>query len=125
MKVKEVMKQPYVIEKDVTLNEVAKIMSSKQIGSLIYLVDGRIKGIITDTDLVRNYGSREKVSGIMSKNVITVNSNDNIENAAELMRKNNIKRLPVLEKDRLVGIITVTELIAHSDELEEEFFFDD
>lgn len=125
MKVREAMKQPFVIEKDMTLREAAKIMSLKQIGSLIFISDEKIKGILTDTDLVRNFSSTGKVSGVMSKNVISIGSNENIEKAAELMRKNAIKRLPVLENGKLVGIITITELIAHSDELEEEFFFDD
>jgi CBS domain-containing protein len=124
MKVKDVMRQPFIIEKDMGLREAAKIMSSKGIGSLIFMAGDKIKGIITDTDLVRNFSSNGKVANAMSKNVISISPDDSIEKAAALMRKNSIKRLPVLDNGRLVGIITVTDLIAHSDELEEDFFFD-
>lgn len=124
MKVKEVMKQPFIIEKDMGLREAAKIMSSKGIGSLIFMTGDKIKGIITDTDLVRNFSSNGKVANVMSKNVITISPDDSVEKAATLMRKNSIKRLPVLDDGRLVGIITVTDLIAHSEELGDDFFFD-
>lgn len=124
MKVKEVMKQPFIIEKDMGLREAAKIMSSKGIGSLIFMTGDKIKGIITDTDLVRNFSSNGKVANVMSKNVITISPDDSVEKAATLMRKNSIKRLPVLDDGMLVGIITVTDLIAHSEELGDDFFFD-
>jgi len=124
MKVKEVMKQPFVVDKDISLKEAAKIMSSNGIGSLIFVSGNDIRGIITDTDLVRNYDSSAKIKSIMSAKVITISPDENLENAAQLMRKNAIKRLPVVDNGKLVGIVTVTELIAHADELDDEFFFD-
>lgn len=125
MRVKDVMKQPFVVEKDIGLNEAAKIMGAKNIGSLIFLSDGKIKGIITDTDLVRHFNSNVKISGIMSKNVVTTKPNDTLDSAAGLMKKKGIKRLPVVEDNKLVGIITITDLIANSEELDDDFFFDD
>ena len=125
MRVKDVMKQPFVTEKDISLGEVAKIMSAKGIGSLIYLSDGKIKGIITDTDLVRHFNSSSKISGVMSKNVVTIKPDETLEYAARVMRKNGIKRLPVVDNNKLVGIITITDLIANSEELDDEFFFDE
>jgi len=124
MKVRDVMKQPFVIEKDMAIKDVAKIMSSKNIESLIFLSGGYVKGIITDSDLVRNFSSSGKVKSIMSTDVVTIGSNENLDNAAQKMKKHNIKRLPVVDDDKLVGIITVTELIANSDEIDEDFFFD-
>jgi len=125
MKVKDVMRQPFVIEKDMSLSEVAQIMSSKNVGSLIFLADGKIKGLITDTDLVRNFDSKAKASVVMSKEVVTIGPKETLDDAATKMRKNSIKRLPVVDNNKLVGIVTITDLIANAEELEEDFFFDD
>ncbi len=125
MRVKEIMKRAIVIEQDVKVREAAGIMSEKRIGSLIVLKGKKIVGIITERDIMRNVNKlNRKVSDIMSKNVITIDKEDSIDDAASLMANHKIKKLPVLENRRLVGIITATDLIANSDELNEEFFFD-
>jgi CBS domain-containing protein len=125
MLVKDLMKQPLVIEKDISLSEAAKIMSSKDIGSLVFLSNGKITGIVTERDLMRNFGKSEKVSHAMSKKVITVNAEETLDRAAEIMRDNEIKRLPVVDdKEKLVGIITQTDLANHFEALEEDFFFE-
>ena len=46
----------------------------------------------------------------MSKNIKTINSNDRVEKALDLIKKNKIKRLPVISGDKLVGIVTVTDI---------------
>jgi CBS domain-containing protein len=125
MKVKSVMKEPIIVSENISLGEAAKLMSSKGIGSLIVLENSILEGIITDTDLVRNFESKSKIYDVMSKNVITIRPEDNLDTAATRMKKNKIKRLPVVDKDKIVGIITATDLIANSDSLEEDFFFDD
>jgi len=125
MKVKEIMKRAIVVEKDVKVREAARIMSEKNIGSLMVLEGKKIVGIVTERDIMRNVNKlNRKVSDIMSKNVITIDEEDSIDDAASLMSRYKIKRLPVLENGRLVGIITATDLIANADELNEEFFFD-
>ena len=60
----------------------------------------------------------------MSKNVVTIEQEENIDFAAREMRENKIKRLPVVKNSKLVGIVTATDLIANSDELNENFFFE-
>ena len=54
----------------------------------------------------------------MSKKIITIDCNDNLEDAAEIMARNKIKRLPVVSKNELVGIITASDLVAHVDGFE-------
>lgn len=125
MKVSEIMHSPVSIEDNLSLKEAAKTMSEKKIGSLIIIRDKRIVGILTENDIITNIQHLEtQVSKVMSKNVVTIDSQENISNAAIIMGKNKIKRLPVLKKDALVGIITATDLLANSEEIDEPFFFD-
>jgi len=125
MKVNEVMNRAVVIEENIKLKEAAKIMSEKRIGSLIILRGDKIIGIITESDVLKNISKLdENISKVMSKNVITVEENENLDDAALTMAKNKIKRLPVLKKGSLVGIVTATDIIANSEELNEQFFWE-
>jgi len=124
MQVKELMKQPYIVEKDISLVDVARIMSSKGIGSLLLVSNGKIKGIVTESDLLRNFGKRKRISQVMSKSIISIVSDESVEEALELMRDNKIKRLPVVDvKNKLVGIISMTDIAANLDKIEGDFFF--
>lgn len=124
MLVKEIMKRPFVVEKDISLAEAAGIMSEKRIGSLIFSSGDKIKGIVTETDLVRNFSKHEKISQAMTSKVKTIGPVENLDRAAEVMRENKIKRLPVIDNGKLVGIVTLTDIMANFEALEEEFFFD-
>jgi CBS domain-containing protein len=125
MKVSEAMNKAVTIESDMKLKQVAGIMSDRKIGSLIVLDNEKIAGIITERDILKNVGRLDsKVVSIMSKNVITIDADENINNAALLMAKNKIKRLPVVKKGKLAGIITATDVIANSPGLNESFFFE-
>jgi len=125
MKIKEIMNKAIAIDHDLSVREAARIMSNRNIGSLIVLKKNKIAGIITERDVLKNIGSLgKKISGVMSKSVITIGHNDSLDNAAILMTEKQIKRLPVIDKDKLVGVITATDLVANSDVLNEDFFFD-
>lgn len=123
MKVSEIMNKAFVVDEGISVKEAAKLMSSKGIGSLIVMNKDKMVGIVTEKDVTKNVSRLgEKVGGIMSQNLITIGKNESIDDAAELMRKHKIKRLPVVSKGELVGIVTATDLIENSDELNEEFF---
>jgi CBS domain-containing protein len=125
MKVSEVMNKVMVVDDNISLKQAAKIMSDKNIGCLIVTKNDKILGIITESDIVKNVNALEKkVSQVMNKNVACVDREDEINQAARLMAEKKIKRLPVLKGDELVGIITVTDLIANAEELDDDFFFD-
>ena len=124
MQIKELMKQPYVVEKDVSLIEVAKLMSSRNIGSVLFVNKGRALGIITESDLLKNFGRHAKISQIMSKNIIGISPEQNVDEALKIMKENKIRRLPVVDKKKnLVGIISMTDIAANSDRIEGDFFF--
>ncbi|OGJ15705.1 hypothetical protein A3K73_02975 [Candidatus Pacearchaeota archaeon RBG_13_36_9] len=125
MKVKQIMNKAVVIDHDMSLKEAAQIMSHRNIGSLIVLKGNRITGIITEKDIMSNISSlNKKVSEAMNKNVVTIEKNESLDNAALLMTEKKIKRLPVTDKESLVGIITATDIIANSDILNEAFFLE-
>lgn len=125
MLVKEIMNKAIAVDHDISIKEASEIMSKSKIGSLIILRDSAVIGIITEKDLSENVGnSGKRISTIMSKNVIKVSPYDELDIAAELMSKHKIKRLPVLDNGKLVGIITASDLIAHIDDLEDDFFIE-
>ncbi len=125
MRVSDIMNKVIAIEEKTTVKEAAKIMAERGIGSVIVLKGDNIKGIITDRDILRNIGkSSKKVSAIMSQNVVTVDENESIDNAAIIMAENDIKKLPVVGNGKIVGIITSTDLIKNSDSLNLDFLLD-
>ena len=126
MKVSDIMKKAIVVDdSSITLKQAANIMTERKIGSLIILKEDKIIGILTESDVVKDIDSiNKKLSELMSKDIISIDKNSIIEDAARLMKQNKIKRLPVLDGKNLVGIITATDIIQSSNELNEDFFFD-
>ena len=124
MIVSNIMSKAVIINEDLSLKEIADIMAEKTVDTIIVVKDDRIEGIITDGDVIRNINKKDVyASKIMSKNVIIINEKESIDNAALMMAENKIKRLPVLSKGKLIGIITAADIIENSDELNEDFFF--
>ena len=124
MKIKDIMGSPYFTDDNIELSEAAKIMSSNKIPTLIYMEKEKVAGIVTESDLLKNFSKNKKIKDIMSENVITIDQDGELEEAILLMQENKIKRLPVLQKDKLVGIISLSDIAAHSDEIDEGFFFE-
>lgn len=121
--ISKIMNKAFIVDDNVTLKSAAKMMSDKNIGSLLIVKDGKIKGIITERDILKNIAKLDsKVSSVMSKKVVTIDSEEKIEEAIGIMSENKIKRLPVMEDGKLVGIITATDIIAHAKEINEEEF---
>ena len=120
MLIKEIMKKPYVIDRDISLKKAAELMKKHDINSLIVVDKDKVKGIITQEDLVENFAENKKVFQIMSKNVITVNENDKISLAIGLVKKNKISMLPVLDGEgHLVGVVHVKEMLKEASDSDE------
>ena len=125
MKVNEIMNKVMAVDSDINLKQAAKILSDKNIGSIVVLKKDKILGIVTERDIIDNISSLgKKISSIMTKVVVTIDHNESLDNAALMMAQSKIKRLPVVDKEKLVGIVTATDIIANSDILNEDFFFD-
>ena len=95
----------------------AKIMSDERISCLVVIDCGNVVGIITETDVLRRVGNksndlyRTELSQIMSSPVESASSDLSILQAGKIMGRKHIKRLPIIENGKLVGIVTQTDLV--------------
>ncbi len=119
MQVKQAMtKQVLVTDPNSTIRDVAKVMANHRVGCLVVMEENKIVGIITELDIIWKVvaGDLEPkttlVQEVMTKEVITVQADQTLEEASHIMIEQKIKKLPVVEKDKLVGIITATDLIS-------------
>lgn len=125
MKVLDIMHEVKVISPELTLKEAVEIMSKENIGSLVIISNGKLVGIITERDVLKNIKKlNSSVEKIMSKDVTTIEDTESIDRAAEIMADKKIKRLPVTREKKLVGIITATDILANSTEINENFLLD-
>lgn len=106
------MKKPVVIENDISLSDVAKLMTKHSINSLIIEKDDKIRGIVTHHDLVKYFGESKKVFDIMTKNVITLREDDKIQRAVDIIKENEIGIFPVVDSDdKIVGVLDSRDLL--------------
>jgi len=117
MRVKDVMaREPMMIEGNRTVKETAIAMDRSGHGCLLVTTGGRVVGIVTERDLVRRAltkggaMSRSKIRNIMSAPLIVVDPDASIEQAAKVMAHHKVRRLPVVGKEGLTGLITMTDI---------------
>ena len=123
--VRDIMNSPVVsASPDDTIHDIAKKMKDGNIGSIIIMEKDKPVGIVTDWDIVsKALVNDSKPSQVKSKEVMeelyTIEGEESITEAARLLRKHNIKRLGVVYKNRLVGIISSSDVIAVTPDLVE------
>jgi CBS domain-containing protein len=104
------------VDADATVYEAVRLMNKHEIGCVVVVLKGKPVGIITERDmlkrvLAKSLDSEEiKVSDIMSAPLILGKPKMEIENAVRLMFKTKIKKLPVIHRGKLVGLVTLTDL---------------
>lgn len=118
MKLQEIMTADVIqISPGECTGEAAKRMREKSVGCLVATVDGAIKGIITDRDLLACIGQSHDpyqcpVSRHMSRPVLVLPPEEDHLTAANVMWKRRIKRLPITKDGKLLGIISLSDLAA-------------
>ncbi len=121
--VRDIMNSPVIsASPSDTVRDIAKKMKEEKIGSIVIMEKDKPVGIVTDWDIVSNGVVKDaKPSQIKAKDVMkdirTIESEESITEAARLLRKHNIKRLGVIYKNRLVGIISSSDVIAVTPDL--------
>jgi len=122
MNVRELMTTaPVTVEPDATLGEVAVLMKQEDCGSIPVVEDGRLVGIVTDRDIVIRgvaAGSdpkTQRVSTVMSADPVTIRPDDDLADAEKVMADRQIRRLPVVENGKLVGIIVTAQIARAAD----------
>jgi CBS domain-containing protein len=118
MKVSQIMTEDVVtINQDSSISKAAKLMSDKLIGCLVVTEDDKIKGILTERDILSKVIAEErdatkvKVGEIMSSPVTCISSEETLKKAAHLMGEKRIRRLPVVDNEKLAGIVTSDDLV--------------
>ena len=114
--VKEIMTRDVIsISPKYSIKESVNVMTENGIGSLpIVDKEGKLVGIVTERDFALALAgslSNETVGDIMVKDVITTTLGTPIESCSKIMVRNNLRRVPVVEEDKLVGIVTSTDII--------------
>jgi CBS domain-containing protein len=104
------------IESNKSIKDACNIYKDKKIGCLLVIEKDNVIGIVTERDIIERTLCEDKdaktttIKDIMTSHVQTIDANDRISYAVEVLKKNNIKKLPVLNKGELVGIVTVTDI---------------
>jgi CBS domain-containing protein len=113
---------PQALRADQPLTEAAKTMREKGIGSVLVLDDGALKGLVTDRDIVVRGIAKNKDPGstpiaeVCSTKLVTVTPEDDTDTVVQRMREAAVRRIPVVEKGRPVGVISIGDLAIERDE---------
>ena len=120
MLVRDIMSSsPVTVDSSVTLEDAYRLLQEKGIRHLIVLEGGRLAGVVTDRDLrlatsalaPAPFPPGSSLAGVMSRDPVTADAADPVEDAARAMRERKIGCLPVLDHGRLAGIITGVDLL--------------
>lgn len=114
------------VEPSSSVYHALKLMSEKNIGSVIVMEQGKYIGIVTERDYSRKVILKGKnsentlVSDIMSTDLPHVHPKDSIELCMSLMSENKIRYLPVFENEKLSGIISITDVVKQTISIQQE-----
>ncbi len=121
-RVRELMAEPVTVPADTTLIEAARLMRDADIGDVLVSDGERLRGVVTDRDLVVRGLAEEltptgtTVAQLCTRDVVTVHPDDDVQQAVRLMRQAAVRRLPVVDGDRLVGVVSLGDLAIERDE---------
>jgi len=113
---KLMVKNVITLQKDSSVHEAVGLLNKNKIGCIVVVDNGNIAGIVTERDLLERVLEKCRnpketlVSEIMTRNVITGTPDMDTLDATRLMFKLKVKKLPITEGNRLVGIITLTDI---------------
>lgn len=122
-KVNEVMTPvPVAVSPDTSLVRVGDLMRQHGIGDVLVVHEGRLRGLVTDRDIVVRAVAVEKdlsataVADICSTNMVTVAPDADADAAVRLMRRHAVRRIPVVDGDRPIGMVSIGDLAVQRDE---------
>lgn len=111
--------QVWYVEPNATVYDAIRLMADKNVGALLVMKGAKLVGILSERDYTRKVilkgkSSREtQVSEILSGRVIYVPSTHSVEECLRLMTEHKVRHLPVLQGDRVVGIVSIGDLVNH------------
>jgi len=108
------------VSPDSTVLEALKIMNERNIGSVAVLKNGNYAGLLTERDYARKVvmlgrsSSDTRVEEIMTTNLPPITLNNTVEECMQLMNDGNIRYLPVIEHSKMVGLVSIMDLVAET-----------
>jgi CBS domain-containing protein len=102
---------------DVTLTDAIKTLGDRKIGAVLVMEEGRIEGILSERDIVRVLGEcgagvlDQPVSAVMTRKVVSCRPSDTVAGIMEMMTLGKFRHLPVLEDGRVVGLISIGDIV--------------
>ena len=110
----------HTVRAEATLQDAAGALHEKKVGALVVVADGdAIVGVVSERDIVREVAKRgstcltDNVGGVMSREVFTARPNETVDEGLGRMTDRRIRHLPVLDSGRLVGIVSIGDLVKH------------
>jgi CBS domain-containing protein len=107
----------WFITPDTSVLDALKYLAIRDVGALVVLEDGRLVGIISERDFVRSIAQtgqctiNAKVKEYMTRDVFTVSPDQAIEDCMQLMTEKHIRHVPVVEHEKLVGMISIGDVV--------------
>jgi CBS domain-containing protein len=105
------------VEPEAKLSSAIKMLGERKIGAVLVMSEGRIEGILSERDIVRVLGERgaavldEPVSAVMTRKVVSCKQSDTVAVIMEIMTLGKFRHLPVLDGDRVVGLISIGDVV--------------
>jgi CBS domain-containing protein len=105
------------VEPDARLSAAITTLAERKIGAVLVMSQGRVEGILSERDIVRVLGERgaaaldEPVSAVMTRKVVSCKQADTVAAIMEMMTSGKFRHLPVLEDDRVVGLISIGDIV--------------
>jgi CBS domain-containing protein len=112
---------PVTVEASATVEEAAKLMDEKDIGNVLVVENGEVQGIVTDRDIVvrviaKGNGPDASVREACTTDLETISSDTSIDEAVQKMEQGNVRRLPVVDDGKPVGVISLGDLAQARDQ---------
>jgi CBS domain-containing protein len=108
------------IEPTATLAQATKLLADRRIGAVLILgIEGRVAGILSERDIVRVLAERgaaalnDRVDQVMTRRVFTCSESDTVAQVMEQMTAGKFRHMPVIEEGKLVGIISIGDVVKH------------
>ena len=121
-RIREIMTpNPVIMQASATPFEAARMMRDKGIGDVLVYKNNQFCGIVTDRDLTvrvlseKDYPAGATLENICSREITAVSPNDTTDAAVRLMRNKAVRRLPVVDDGKVVGIVSLGDLAMHLD----------
>lgn len=121
--VRDVMtSNPTTCEPTATLVDAAKVMAREDVGPVPIVEGGKLVGLVTDRDIIIRAVAEGRdvtsttVRDVASKDLVTVTADEDLDRALQLMAQHQVRRIPVVDGDRVVGIVSQADVARAADE---------